>query len=175
MSRPPPDIEDLQRRVEAAERRAQEAEEEKRRAEEEKRRAEEEKERAEEEKERAEERAFRAENERKKAEEERDHTNTTFQEYLDLCHIHFFKNLTVQLDKTRSTKGGVTSVTGKCHPEKICPWEGFLQGQRHRFNLVYSFFHSESASSKLFDDSRTLERDHRKLCKKLLASEDDLR
>src|SRR5271154_3488188 len=80
------DIEVLQRRleelekekkeaVEAAERRAQKAEEDKRKAEE---------------------RAIRAE-------QERDQTNTTFQEYLHLCHIHFFNTLSVQLNKTLSS------------------------------------------------------------------------
>ncbi|KMU88403.1 hypothetical protein CIHG_06201 [Coccidioides immitis H538.4] len=183
------DFEDLQRRLREAEERAEKAEEEKRKAQEEKRKAEEEKRKAEEEKQKAEEEKQKAEEEKQKAqeekqkaqeekqkaEEERDQTKTTFQEYLDLCHIHFSKSLLVQLDGSLSTRGTVTSPKGKCYPKRLVPWEGFEEGQRRRFDEVYGVFHSQSGSPKLFPSRRTLEELGRMLCDRGFASEDDLR
>ncbi|PGH02617.1 hypothetical protein AJ80_08829 [Polytolypa hystricis UAMH7299] len=148
------DFEDLQRRLREAEGRAEKAEEEKRKAEEEKQKAEEEK---------------------RKAEEERDQTKTTFQEYLDLCHIHFSKSLLVQSDRSRSTQGTVTSPKGKCYPKRLVPWKGFEEGQWRRFDEVYGFFHPQYGSPKLFTSRRTLEELGQMLCDKGFASEDDLR
>ncbi|PGH33222.1 hypothetical protein GX50_03984 [[Emmonsia] crescens] len=176
------DFEDLRRRLEAAELRAQRAEEgaqkaevdkqkaeaDAQNAEADKQKAEADKQKAEADKQKAEERAIRAE-------EERNQTNTTFQEYLDLCHIHFSKRLSVQFDISFSTKGTVTSPKGRCYPKKLLPWEGFDEGQRRRFDEVYEFFHSSSASPRLFSSSRTLEELGDMLCDRKFASEDDLR
>ncbi|PGH03013.1 hypothetical protein GX51_04331 [Blastomyces parvus] len=130
---------------------------------------------AEEERRKAEEEKQKAVEEKQKAEEERDQTKTTFQEYLDLCHIHFSKRLLVQLDRSRSTKGTVTSPKGGCYPKRLLPWEGFAEGQRRRFDDVYGFFHSPSGSPKLFTSRRTLEELGQALCDRVFASEDDLR
>ncbi|KJF60363.1 uncharacterized protein CIMG_10489 [Coccidioides immitis RS] len=183
------DFEDLQRRLREAEGRAEKAEEEKRKAEEEKQKAEEEKQKAEEEKQKAQEEKQKAEEEKQKAEEEkqkaqeekqkaeeeRDQTKTTFQEYLDLCHIHLSKSLLVQLDGSLSTKGTVTSPKGRYYPKRLVPWEGFEEGQRRRFDEVYGVFHSQSGSPKLFPSRRTLEELGQMLCDRVFASEDDLR
>ena len=87
------DIEVLQRRLEQLEKENEELEKEKKEAVE---AAERRAQKAEEDKQKAEERAIRAE-------QERDQTNTTFQEYLHLCHIHLFNTLSVQLNKTLSS------------------------------------------------------------------------
>jgi hypothetical protein len=120
-----------------------------------------------EDKQKAEERALRAE-------QERDRTKTTFEEYLDLCHTHFSKSLSIQSDRSRSTQGTVTAPKNRCYPRKLLPWEGFFDGQRRRFDEVYEFFQSPSASPKLFPSSRTLEELGQMLCDRSLASEDDL-
>ncbi|KKZ60465.1 hypothetical protein EMCG_00752 [[Emmonsia] crescens] len=183
------DFEDLRRRLEAAELRAQRAEEgaqkaevdaqkaevDKQKAEADKQKAEADKQKAEADKKKAEADAQKAEERAIRAEEERNQTNTTFQEYLDLCHIHFYKRLSVQFNISFSTKGTVTSPKGRCYPKKLLPWEGFDEGQRRRFDEVYEFFHSSSASPKLFSSSRTMEELGDMLCDRKFASEDDLR
>jgi len=110
----------------------------------------------------AEERALRAE-------------KTTFQDYLALCHTHFSKSLSIQSDRSRSTRGTVTAPQGRCYPNKIRPWDGFVEGQWRRFNEVYQYFDPPSGPPKLFPPSQVLEHMGKKLCDRSFASEDDLR
>jgi len=121
-------------------------------------------------------RAQKAEEDKQKAEERANTLNTTFEEYLKLCHNHLSKRLSIQTDKSRSTQGTVTSPKNKCYPNKLRQWEGFLEGQKSRFDEIYNYFHPPSEPpGKLFDSSHALEGIGRKICDRNFASEDDLR
>ena len=121
-------------------------------------------------------RAQKAEEDKQKAEERANTLNTTFEEYLKLCHTHLSKSLSIQADKSRSTQGTVTSPKNKCYSNKLRQWEGFLEGQKSRFDEIYNHFHPPSKPpGKLFDSSHALEEIGRKICDRNFASEDDLR
>jgi hypothetical protein len=171
------------RRLQEEQQARQKAEEDKQKAEEDKQKAEEDKQKAEEDKQKAEEDKQKEQQARQKAEERaqkaeelaQDAVDTTFQEYLDLCHIYLHTTISIQTDRQRSTKGGMSSHKNKYYPNRLCPWEGFLEGQRSRFDEMYDFFHPPSGAPKLFPSRKTIEQIGRRVCDRRFASEDDLR
>ncbi|KAJ4286961.1 hypothetical protein N0V90_012841 [Kalmusia sp. IMI 367209] len=52
---------------------------------------------------------------------------TTFPELLDACHNYLYSGLTVQTDATKSTRGDAANANNKLRPERILPWEDFLE------------------------------------------------
>ncbi|CVK92422.1 uncharacterized protein FMAN_07318 [Fusarium mangiferae] len=65
----------------------------------------------------------------------RDQRNTSYDEYLLLCHEILFTPLKVQ-DKSKSSGGGTTDVTGKHYPLTLRPWNGFLDAQRLCHDII---------------------------------------
>ncbi|ESZ92180.1 kinase domain-containing protein [Sclerotinia borealis F-4128] len=66
---------------------------------------------------------------------------TTLAEYLDLCHTHIFRSISVQTKKPLTTQGGVTSPKGKLRPNRLRPWIDFLSTQQHtqeQLQLIYT-------------------------------------
>ena len=75
---------------------------------------------------RLEERLRELERRREEAEQRREEAEqrlraTTFDEYLQACRVHISKRLSVQVNKSITTTGALTSVTGKVCPSKLRP------------------------------------------------------
>ncbi|EWG46526.1 hypothetical protein FVEG_06982 [Fusarium verticillioides 7600] len=127
-------------------------------------------------------RQLEAANEREKAAQEReeaarqreeslrrDQRNTSYHEYLRLCHEELFMTLTVQ-DKARSSSGGTTDVTGKYYPLTLRPWDGFLDGQRRCHTII-----EETVPELLLPSRNDVRAVARASNKRPVASEEDLR
>ena len=148
------------------------AERERRRAEEERSRAEEADERAEQERRRAEEERSRAEDEQRNREEAESKTKpTTFQEYIRACHTHLSKSLSIQIDKSLSTQGSITSTKNKPCPTLLMPWTEFPILQQRLFERIYEYIPRDA---ELFSSIQYLIELGQNLCDRPLASEKDL-
>ena len=121
------------------------------------------------------EQANRLQAERQVQEEQRRNENTTFRDYMKLCHSLLFSPLQIQVDKTLTTKGSITNPKGRKCPTFLRPWDDFPASQLHYFDQVYSLFHpTPSDPPKLFPPALALEDLGRLLCRRPLASEKDL-
>ena len=101
---------------------------------------------------------------------------TTFEEYLEACHVLLSKPLTIQSDKSLATKGSMTTPQGRICPTYLRPWDDFPQVQQPIFDDIYRLFHhSSEPAPRLFSSRIALEDFGRQLCRRPLASEDDLR
>ena len=92
---------------------------------------------------RAEERQRQAEEKRQQAEEERRQSeertrSTTFDEYLRACHTLLSAPLQVE-HPSRSTKGDVTTPTGKYCPTSLRAWADFPTLQVEVYKTVRRF------------------------------------
>ncbi|KAG5787885.1 hypothetical protein H9Q69_013052 [Fusarium xylarioides] len=99
----------------------------------------------------------------------RDQNNTSYYEYLRLCHEELFMTLKVQ-DKARPSSGGTTDVTGKHYPLTLRPWEEFLDKQRLCQRII-----EETVSGFLFPSRNDVHAIARASNKRPVASEEDLR
>ncbi|KAG5781817.1 hypothetical protein H9Q73_004542 [Fusarium xylarioides] len=99
----------------------------------------------------------------------RDQRNTSYNEYLQLCHEELFTTLKVQ-DKSKSTGGGTTDVTGKHYPLMLRHWDTFLDGQRLCHDIITKTIPGFLLPSR--NDVRAMARASNK---RPVASEDDLR
>ena len=152
-------LEELKRRAEQADERAQEAD--KRAQEEQKQRQE-----ADKRTQQALKRALEAENKDK----------TTLLEFLRYCHIYTCEPMVVEIRKRKSTSGKTVNPRGRFYPTKLLPWGNFESMQHETFQRLLAIFHPESQpAAQLFDERATIQSNGRKLCRKKLASEEDLR
>ncbi|KAF5022313.1 hypothetical protein F66182_5642 [Fusarium sp. NRRL 66182] len=95
--------------------------------------------------------------------------NTSYREYLRLCHEELFTTLAVQ-DKEKSSSGGTTDVKGKYYPLTLRPWDGFLDGQRRCHTTI-----EETIPELLLPSRNDVRAVARASNKRPVASEDDLR
>ncbi|RMJ05329.1 hypothetical protein CDV36_013998, partial [Fusarium kuroshium] len=116
--------------------------------------------------------AAREREELAKAREEnlrRDQRDTSYDEYLRLCHEQLFTTLRVQ-DKSKSSGGGTTDVTGKHYPLWLRPWDGFLDEQKSCYRIIKAILQGFHLPSRL-----AVRAIAQAASKRPVASEDDLR
>jgi len=99
---------------------------------------------------------------------------TTFSEYLEASHLYLSKPLTIQTDRSLTTKGSITNAQGKKCPTYLRPWLDFLNVQQPVFDDVYSLLQPPTNAPRLFSSRIALEDLGRRLCRRPLASESDL-
>ncbi|RAL61766.1 hypothetical protein DID88_002830, partial [Monilinia fructigena] len=172
-------------RAEDADQRAkserQRAEDERKRAEDADQRAKSERQRAEDERKRAEDADQRAKDERQRAEDERKRAEdaaqherkTTLAEYLDLCHTHLFRSISVQTNKSLTTQGDVTSPKGKLRPNRLCPWIDFLSTQKHTQERLQSAY-TDHSEKRIFENFSFIKGLGERVASRKIASEGDL-
>ncbi|TGO45984.1 hypothetical protein BCON_0352g00100 [Botryotinia convoluta] len=159
--------EQLRRAIESAERERQ-------RAEDADQRAKDERQRADNERKRAEDADKRAKDERKRAEDAAQHEReTTFAEYLDLCHTHLFQSISVQNNKTLTTQGDITSPKGKLRPNRLCPWIDFLPTQKHTQERLQSAYTNHN-KKRIFENFSFIQGLGKRVASRKIASEGDL-
>ena len=129
---------------------------------------------------RLEERLRELERRREEAEQRREEAEqrlraTTFDEYLEACHVHISKRLSIQVNKSITTTGALTSVTGKVCPSKLRPWEGFNGAQASLLIDARKRFHSDCTPHlRRFATVQHLQELGADLCDRKYASESDL-
>jgi hypothetical protein len=80
------------------------------------------------------EQANRLRAERQVEEERIRNENTTFRDFLKLCHSALFRPILTQADKTLTTKGSITSPKGRKCPTFLRPWDDFPTAQLQYFD-----------------------------------------
>ncbi|KAI9808225.1 MAG: hypothetical protein M1825_004682 [Sarcosagium campestre] len=123
----------------------------------------------------------RAEAAEKRAEAEREDRlrtelklrKTTLPEFLDGCHQHLQKTLSVQCEISMTTKGGVTTPVKKLHPRNLARWNDYLDLQRDSWDQVYQR-HREAGFPPSFTSLEGLEVLGREHISRPVASEGDL-
>ncbi|MCJ1282377.1 hypothetical protein MMC26_001700 [Xylographa opegraphella] len=110
-----------------------------------------------------------------RAEEEHKRTQqTTFEEFLEACHEHLHGPLVVETDKRLTTRG-FTNPSNKYFPKTLRQWEEFPQLQQDTFDSVYKCLHPPNGPApRLFSPIISLQDTGRKICRRSLASEQDL-
>ncbi|PWY74456.1 hypothetical protein BO70DRAFT_319706, partial [Aspergillus heteromorphus CBS 117.55] len=103
---------------------------------------------------------------------EKQSQKTTFAEYLQACHQLITKPLTIQSDQKLTTKGSITSPTGRVCPDVLRPFD-FRAIQQEVFDEIYQAFHSPSPL-RSFPSLPILEDRGKQACERALASEADL-
>ncbi|KAH6698225.1 hypothetical protein BKA61DRAFT_583388 [Leptodontidium sp. MPI-SDFR-AT-0119] len=155
------------------------AEQERRRAEDERRNRQEADERAEQERRHAEQERRRAEDEQRGRQEAESRAQiegkktrpTTFEEYIRACHTLLSKPLRIQIDKSLSTQGSITSPRNKPCPTLLKPWTDFPVLQQQLFERIYEYIPRDA---ELFSSTQYLTELGQDLCDRPLASEKDL-
>ncbi len=151
------EFEKLKKRVLAAEKGREEAEQREQKAEQQAQKAEQQ--------------AQKEKEARQKAEEEL--RKTTLPEYLSLCHEHLSESMSVQTDKSRSTKGDPSNADGKLRPDRIQPWLEFIDKQKGTLEMLYSIYPSD-VMPQAFDSRNSIKTQGEKVALRKLASEQDL-
>lgn len=136
-------------------------------------------ERAEQERRRAEDADERAEQERRRAEDEQRMRQqaesktrpTTLEEYIRACHTLLSKPLRIQIDRSLSTQGAITSPKNKPCPTLLKPWTDFPVLQQQLFERIYEYIPRDA---ELFSSAQYLTELGQDLCDRPLASEKDL-
>ncbi|GAO14669.1 hypothetical protein UVI_02008830 [Ustilaginoidea virens] len=118
--------------------------------------------------------ADRAKDEADRAKDEADRAkehqrNTSYDEYLRICHEELFITLEVRGQLTL-TGSGITNVTGKHYPLILRPWDGFLDEQRLCHDIITETISGFLLPSKL--DVRAIARTSNT---RPVHSEEDLR
>ncbi|PYI02208.1 hypothetical protein BO78DRAFT_464138 [Aspergillus sclerotiicarbonarius CBS 121057] len=122
---------------------------------------------------RADQATSRAEQERSRAEEaEKRHQNLTFEEYLQGIHDLISKPLAIEADRSLTTKGSITSPTGRVCPDYLDPFD-FREIYQDIFDEIYHIFQYPTPK-RLFPPLIVLEDRGRRACDRALASEEDL-
>ncbi|KAK9357096.1 hypothetical protein V1504DRAFT_158071, partial [Lipomyces starkeyi] len=139
-----------------------------------------ERERAEKDREQAELEREQEKKDRLKAEKEREQERkktreTTFAEFIRNCQIFLSEPLQIQTNKALSTKGSLTSPTGRVCPTYLRPWSDFPHVQRQAYDSVYQLLQPiNHTPPQLFSSRLALQDLGRRLCRRRLASEADL-
>ncbi|KAK5219830.1 hypothetical protein LTR47_011366 [Exophiala xenobiotica] len=90
-----------------------------------------------------------------------------------LCHKHFTEPLRVELDRSLTTKGSITSTRGKYHPTSLRPWLDFPRVQQRYFDEAYELL-CHGDDNLAFTPQIALEEEGRALCDRALTSEKEL-
>ncbi|KMP06908.1 hypothetical protein CISG_04153 [Coccidioides immitis RMSCC 3703] len=159
-------IEELQRQLKEAEERAEQAE----------RIAEDAKGIAEDAKARAEEAEHLRENEQRLRQALENRINlTTFETFLRSCHEYITVPLNIQPKKSKTTKGSITTPTGRYCPTTLCRWTDFPRLRNELFNRVFSLFHpTEAPPLEVFPSTEVVRGVGNLVSRRQLGSELDL-
>ncbi|KAI9760858.1 MAG: hypothetical protein M1840_002191 [Geoglossum simile] len=141
-------------------------------------RAEQEREQAEREREREKQERERAEQEKERAERERDAAedlsrDTTLCEFLELCHEHFTRQLTVEPSPHLRTSGGVGSPVDNKRPDRLEPWADFIELQKETLTQLFALYPMDDPP-KVFHSKKGMSEFGASLFDEALASEKDL-
>ncbi|KAF4123118.1 Conserved hypothetical, protein [Geosmithia morbida] len=176
-------MEELRQKLLEAENRAREAQQdrdrERQRAEDSQKRAEDAQKRAEDAQKRAEDAQKHAEDAQKHAEDAQKRANeleeysrqTTFDEYIALCHTLLFSSLRVQQDPKFTTKGSITNPKDKLCPTSLQVWPGFLEQQMDVFNTLYE---CSPLDARVYDSHPVLISQSRRVARQPIGSEKTL-
>ncbi|KAI5298287.1 hypothetical protein KEM55_003578 [Ascosphaera atra] len=104
-------------------------------------------------------------------EAERKLSNTTFYEYLQVCHERIFVKRTFERNRHRTTTAGLTQVDGKFFPHQLKPWANFTQLHDEAYAELERTFQRE----RLFPSVASLGWVMQRVGERKLASEYDLR
>lgn len=109
---------------------------------------------AEEEKQKMEEEKQKLEEEKQKLKEEIQ--GSTLTEYLRLCHEHLSESISVQTDKSLSTKGDPSNADGKLRPDYLQPWKDFIDTQKETLKTFYSTYPASDDMPRVFDSRHSI-------------------
>ena len=100
----------------------------------------------------------------------------TLTELLESCHC-LSESLSVQENKSLSTKGSTTKPTGKICPEKLQSWEEFPKLRQDAMDAIRDALQpSDDEAYRIFDNSREAINNMRKrVSQRKISSEDELR
>ncbi|MCJ1407398.1 hypothetical protein MMC19_001469 [Ptychographa xylographoides] len=98
---------------------------------------------------------------------------TTLTEYLGLCHERLSMSISIETDKTRSTKGDPGNADKKVRPYYLQPWDDFLVTQKKTLESLYSLYPSNNMP-RVFDTRNQIQGQGAKVASRKLASELDL-
>ncbi|KAJ9369574.1 hypothetical protein DTO282E5_5703 [Paecilomyces variotii] len=98
---------------------------------------------------------------------------TTFLEFIETCHVHISQPLRVETNKARSTGGSLTSPKGRLCPSYLRPWKNFHWEQTKIYETAIQLLQS-SSNPCLFSSKYSIHDLGRRLCRRPLASEEDL-
>jgi hypothetical protein len=117
----------------------------------------------------------RAEDEQKARQEaDQARQRTTFQEFLRACHDNIHQALSIETDKSLTTKG-VTSSKNKYYPKRLKPWDDYPRIQQEYFNEILDHLQPpDKPAPRLFSSIDNIEYTGRRLGGRKLASEKDL-
>ena len=112
-----------------------------------------------------------AEEQRLRREDRERTSRTSLPAFLDGLHNHLFLGLTVQQDKTQSTRGDPANATNKLRPRKLKAWDSFAKEQEDIWRLLMD---SSLVEARLFTSLHTLEEIGESIRRQLVGSELDL-
>jgi Phosphotransferase enzyme family len=115
---------------------------------------------------------------RERAERERDiaedmSRDTTLCEFLELCHEHFTRQLTVETNEQLRTGGGVGSPVGNKRPDRLEPWTNFIEIQQDTLTRLFAMYPMDDPP-KTFSSKKGMSEFGASLFNEALASEKDL-
>ena len=97
---------------------------------------------------------------------------TTLTEYLRLCHEHLSKSISIETNRSLTTKGSTTNVKRKHRPDSLEPWGDYLKQHKETLDLLYSVY--PSPQPQVFPSSHYVQTHGEEVAKKKLASETDV-
>ncbi|KAI9766016.1 MAG: hypothetical protein M1840_007023 [Geoglossum simile] len=115
---------------------------------------------------------------RERAERERDvaedlSRDTTLCEFLELCHEHFTRQLTVEPNQHLRISGGVGSPVDNKRPDRLEPWTDFIEVQKETLTQLFAMYPMEDPP-KVFHSKKGMSEFGASLFDEALASEKDL-
>lgn len=98
--------------------------------------------------------------------------NISFGEYLEACHRYISKPLAIETNRALTTKGSITSPTGRLCPTFLRHWSEFAREQQSLFDEVYRILHpSSSPPAQVFAPVLVIEDRGRRACRCPLVRE----
>ncbi|KAI9765038.1 MAG: hypothetical protein M1840_007863 [Geoglossum simile] len=115
---------------------------------------------------------------KERAEQERDAAldlsrETTLYEFLELCHEHFTRQLTVEPNPRRRTTGGVGSPLNNKRPDRLEPWADFIELQKETLTQLFALYPMDDPP-KIFHSKKGMSEAGASLFDEAIASEKDL-
>ncbi|KXJ85003.1 hypothetical protein Micbo1qcDRAFT_225014, partial [Microdochium bolleyi] len=96
---------------------------------------------------------------------------TTLLEYITNCHHYLDLNVTIESDKSLTSKGTITNPQNKFVPSTLKPWADFLKQQKSIHGRLYSTYPEDK---QVFESTTFLVELGERLARKKVANERDL-
>ncbi|KMU91408.1 hypothetical protein CIHG_09153 [Coccidioides immitis H538.4] len=102
-------------------------------------------------------------------------TSQPFETFLRSCHEYITVPLNIQPKKSKTTKGSITTPTGRYCPTTLCRWTDFPRLRNELFNRVFSLFHpTEAPPLEVFPSTEVVRGVGNLVSRRQLGSELDL-